>query len=69
MIPIIKIKLALQMIEKNPGLDDDELRDFFKTNDSNLEFARPNLEEVVLMFEQFKAEKIQNERIANILDY
>ena len=57
------------MIRENPGIDDGELRDFFKTNDSNLEFARPNLEEVLLMFEQFKSEKIQNERIANILDY
>ena len=57
------------MIRENPGIDDGELRDFFKTNDSNLEFARPNLEEVLLMFEQFKSEKIQNQRIANILDY
>ena len=57
------------MIEKKPDLDDAELRDFFKSNDSNLEFGRPGVDEVILMFDQFKSEKIQNERIANILDY
>ena len=63
---IIKILQVRTLIRKNTNIDDAELRDFFKTHDNELAGTRPNADQVTLFFEMFKLENI---RIAQILDY
>ena len=62
----IKIHSVRTLIRKNKDIDDAQLKDFFRTHDSDLVQTRPKAEEVILQFEIFKLENI---RIAQILDY
>ena len=62
----IKIHSVRTLIRKNKDINDAELKDFFRTHDSDLAQTRPKAEEVILLFEDFK---LENNRIAQILDY
>ena len=58
--------LVRTLIRKNKGIDDQELKNFCKQLDAQLERTRPDAEQVMMLFEEFK---LENKRIAQILDY
>ena len=53
------------MIRKNKDIKDADLKDFLRTNDSELRRSRPEALKVILMFEKF----CEKNRIAQILNY
>ena len=54
------------MLRKNEHINDAELKDFLKIHDAEFARTRPNADAVILLFEKFK---LENNRIAKILDY